>query len=109
MPNVKKNVHLILPFQRYKTIFYTNIAHKNSIDMQIQDGDQMVRSHKVANIMNVYFVNIASTIREPVYEEAQLRTDHKFCECANENHTASQSIIASLHNVLSMKTYMVSL
>ncbi len=35
--------------------------------MHIQDGDLIVNSiHKVANIMNGYFINIASTIREPV-------------------------------------------
>ncbi len=63
--------------------------------MHIQDGDQIVSSpHKVANIVNDYFVNIASTIGEPVDEEAQLRSDHNFCEWAIEKHKTHQSIIS---------------
>ncbi len=45
------------------------------------------------NIMNGYFINIATTIVEPVDEEAQLLTDHKFYEWANEKHNTNQSII----------------
>ncbi len=44
--------------------------------------------------MNGYFVNIASTIGEPVDEEAQLLSGHKLCEWANDKHKAHQSIIA---------------
>ncbi len=44
--------------------------------------------------MNDYFVNIASTIGESVDEEAQLLSDHNFCQWAIEKHKTHQSIIA---------------
>ncbi len=63
--------------------------------MHVRNGNQIVSSpHKVSNIMNGYFVNIASTIWVPVDEEILLLSDHNLCEWAIENHKTHQSIIA---------------
>ncbi len=75
--------------------FFTNKGHKNSTDMHIQDGDQIVsRPHKVTNIMNDYLVNIASNNWGACWWRGTTPVRKNFCEWAIEKHKPHQSIIA---------------
>ena len=74
--------------------FFTNKGHKTSTDMQIQNGDNVeTNPQKVANIMNDFFVNVAS-IGETQSEEVIDPSDGAFCEWAVKRHENHESIKA---------------
>ena len=75
--------------------FFTNKGHRSGTEIQIQNGENVeTNPQTVANIMNDFFVNVASTIGETPTEEVMNLSDGDFCEWAVKKHENNESIRA---------------